>query len=71
MSSLIQEIRQAVIEGQGKAVVPKVEQALADTACALRARVALPAGTRYRLAGVGLSGFAEPDGSRAQDDLFA
>ncbi len=30
MSSLIQEIRQAVIEGQGKAVVPKVEQALAE-----------------------------------------
>jgi DNA polymerase-4 len=50
---------------------PTSEQALADTACALRARVALPAGTRYRLAGVGLSGFAEPDGSRAQDDLFA
>lgn len=28
--SLIEEIRQAVIEGQAKAVVPKVEQALAD-----------------------------------------
>ena len=50
---------------------PTSEQALADTACALRARVGLPATTRYRLAGVGLSGFAAPDGSRAQDDLFA
>lgn len=50
---------------------PTSEQALADTACALRARVGLPAATRYRLAGVGLSGFAAPDGSHAQDDLFA
>ena len=49
---------------------PTSEQALADIACALRERVALPARTRYRLAGVGLSGFAEPDGSAAQDDLF-
>ena len=49
---------------------PTSEDALARTACALRARVDLPAGTRYRLAGVGLSGFAEPDGSAAQDDLF-
>lgn len=30
MPSLIQEIRKAVIEGQGKVVVPKVEQALAE-----------------------------------------
>ncbi|NDJ76967.1 MAG: cobalamin-binding protein [Chloroflexi bacterium] len=30
MSNLMQEIRQAVIEGQAKTVVPKVEQALAD-----------------------------------------
>ena len=50
---------------------PTSEHALARIACALRARVDLPAGTRYRLAGVGLSGFAEPDGSAAQDDLFA
>ncbi len=49
---------------------PTSEQALADTACALRARVGLLAATRYRLAGVGLSGFSEPDGSPAQDDLF-
>ena len=49
---------------------PTSEDALARTACALRARVDLPAGTRYRLAGVALSGFAEPDGSAAQDDLF-
>ncbi len=50
---------------------PTSEAALADVACALRERVALPPRTRYRLAGVGLSGFAAPDGSRAQDDLFA
>lgn len=49
---------------------PTSEQALADIACALRARVELPAQTRYRLVGVGLSGFAEADGSQAQEDLF-
>ncbi len=50
---------------------PTSEQVFADIACALRERVALPARTRYRLVGAGLSGFAEPDGSAAQDDLFA
>ena len=50
---------------------PTSEQAFADIACALRARVALPSHTRYRLVGAGLSGFAEPDGTRTQDDLFA
>lgn len=50
---------------------PTSEAACADIACALRERVALPPGTRYRLAGVGLAGFAAPDGSPAQDDLFA
>ena len=50
---------------------PTTEQAFADIACALRERVDLPAHTLYRLVGAGLSGFAEPDGSRAQDDLFA
>ncbi|MDQ3038868.1 MAG: DNA polymerase IV, partial [Pseudomonadota bacterium] len=49
---------------------PTSESALARTASALRQRVDLPASTRYRLVGVGLSGFAEPDGSAAQDDLF-
>ena len=49
---------------------PTSEQAFADAACSLRERVTLPASTRYRLVGAGLSGFAEPDGSRAQDDLF-
>jgi DNA polymerase-4 len=46
-------------------------ETLAQIACALRARVGLPATTRYRLAGVGLTGFSEPDGCPAQDDLFA
>jgi DNA polymerase-4 len=49
---------------------PTDEATLAQTACDLRRRVALPGATRYRLAGVGLSGFAEPDGSPEQDDLF-
>ncbi len=50
---------------------PTSEAAFGDIACALRERVALPSRTRYRLVGVGLCGFAEADGSRAQDDLFA
>ncbi len=50
---------------------PTSEQGFADIACALRERVTLPARTRYRLVGAGLAGFAEPDGSAAQDDLFA
>ena len=54
------------------AIEPPTSEALfADMACALRERVGLPSPTRYRLVGVGLSGFAEPAGSRTQDDLFA
>ncbi|MFC4765771.1 DNA polymerase IV [Dyella koreensis] len=43
---------------------------LADLACALRARVERPAESRYRLVGVGLSGFVEVDSFIAQRDLF-
>ncbi|MBT2115814.1 DNA polymerase IV [Dyella sp. LX-66] len=43
---------------------------LADLACALRARVERPAESRYRLVGVGLSGFVEQDSFVAQGDLF-
>jgi DNA polymerase-4 len=50
---------------------PTSEDAFADIGCALRDRVDLPQRTRYRLVGVGLSGFSEPDGSPAMDDLFA
>ena len=50
---------------------PTSEEAFANIGCALRERVELPASTRYRLVGIGLSGFIEPDGSRTQDDLFA
>ncbi|MEO5961838.1 MAG: DNA polymerase IV, partial [Thermomonas sp.] len=50
---------------------PTSEALLAETAGAMRERVDLPASTRYRLVGVGLSGFAEPYGNPAQDDLFA
>ena len=49
---------------------PTSEAMLARTAIELRVRVDLPDSTRYRLVGVGLSGFAEPDGSPGQDDLF-
>ena len=45
--------------------------ALADIACALRERVDLPSRTRYRLVGVGLSGFVDADRLAAQHDLFA
>ena len=45
--------------------------ALADIACALRERVELPSRTRYRLVGVGLSGFIDADRLlAAQSDLF-
>ncbi|RDI98551.1 DNA polymerase IV [Dyella solisilvae] len=44
---------------------------LAEIACALRERVGRPADERYRLVGVGLSGFVDADGFMAQDDLFA
>ena len=43
---------------------------LADIACELRTRVDLPSRTRYRLVGVGLSGFVDPDSAAAQTDLF-
>ena len=52
------------------AVRPATLEALGDIACELRARVRLPAATRYRLVGVGLSGFVEEDDVRAQSDLF-
>ena len=49
---------------------PASEAILARISSELRERVNLPPGTRYRLVGVGLSGFAEPDGSPAQEDFF-
>ena len=42
----------------------------ANLACELRARVGLPSRTRYRLVGVGISGFVERDDPRAQAGLF-
>ena len=49
---------------------PTSEVELARMACSLRERVGLPPPTRYRLVGVGLSGFVEPDDSPLQEDLF-
>ena len=43
---------------------------LADIACALRQRVERPPTTRYRLVGVGLSGFVDADKYAAQAELF-
>jgi DNA polymerase-4 len=42
---------------------------LAAIACALRSRVELPTRTRYRLVGVGLSGFVARDSYEAQPEL--
>jgi DNA polymerase IV len=50
---------------------PASMQQLADIACELRWRVELPSRTRYRLVGVGLSGFIDADSAKAQEDLFA
>jgi DNA polymerase-4 len=50
---------------------PASLQDVADIACALRERVDLPSRTRYRLVGVGLSGFVERDSAVAQATLFA
>lgn len=49
---------------------PGSSDALAQIACASRTRVELPPGTRYRLVGVGLSGFVARDGIDAQTELF-
>lgn len=50
---------------------PRSERELADIACALRQRVERPATTRYRLVGVGLSGFIDAElHAAAQEDLF-
>jgi DNA polymerase-4 len=49
---------------------PESLEQVADIACALRERVELPSRTRYRLVGVGLSGFVDPDSFAAQSDLF-
>lgn len=49
---------------------PASLSAVADIACALRERVDQPARTRYRLVGVGLSGFVERDSLAAQPELF-
>lgn len=57
-----------------RSLTPSVRPAsateLADLACALRARVERPADSRYRLVGVGLSGFVEQDSFVVQGDLF-
>jgi DNA polymerase IV len=52
------------------AVLPSSAIELADLACALRERVERPADSRYRLVGVGLSGFVDQDSFIAQRDLF-
>lgn len=50
--------------------LPSSARELTDIASALRARFDMPPRTRYRLVGVGLSGFVDRDSFEAQDDLF-
>ena len=50
--------------------LPGDAPALGELACALRIRVELPSETRYRLVGVGLSGFVDADAWLAQGELF-
>ncbi|MEO5830990.1 MAG: DNA polymerase IV, partial [Rhodanobacter sp.] len=52
------------------ATLPMSADELGDIACALRERVERPADSRYRLVGVGLSGFIDADNYQAQADLF-
>lgn len=49
---------------------PATAAEVADIACGLRERVDLPAGTLYRLVGVGLSGLVDAGQFAAQGDLF-
>lgn len=49
---------------------PASARQLAEIACALRSRITLPPRTRYRLVGVGVSGFVEIDSLDAQPELF-
>ena len=49
---------------------PEDPAAVADIACTLRTRVDLPSRTRFRLAGVGLSGFIAGDEVAVQAPLF-
>ena len=49
---------------------PASAQEFVDIALALRERVDLPASTRYRLVGVGLSGFRDRDEVATQPGLF-
>jgi DNA polymerase-4 len=49
---------------------PASLEEFATLACDLRERVELPSRTRYRLVGVGVSGFIERDALRAQAGLF-
>jgi DNA polymerase-4 len=49
---------------------PRSAAELAELACALRERIERPAESRYRLVGVGLSGFVDQDSFVAQSDLF-
>lgn len=49
---------------------PSSAQEVATIAAALRTRIDLPPRTRYRLVGVGLSGFVDRDSYEAQAELF-
>jgi len=50
---------------------PASLDAFTDTALSLLSRVGLAESTRYRLVGVGLSGFRDREDAAAQPELFA
>jgi DNA polymerase-4 len=72
--SVVLKLKTADFHTHTRSLTPSVRPAsaleLAEIACALRARVGLPARTRYRLVGVGVAGFVDRDSFEAQQELF-
>lgn len=72
--TVVLKLKTADFHVHTRSLTPRVRPAsaaeLAEVACALRARVDLPARTRYRLVGVGVSGFVDRDSFEAQRELF-
>ena len=60
----------AAIDLHGDPLPPATLAELTSIALSLRERVGLPARTRYRLVGVGVSGFREREELEAQGNLF-
>jgi len=73
--TVVLKLKTADFRSLTRSLTPEVRPAsareLGDIACSLRDRVELHEETRYRLVGVGLSGFIDKDQSTAQAELFA